>query len=283
VSSIASALPPVPRDTAHVAESVFASDNRYLIIGAQTEQLLAGIDLKPLDPTGGQSTWTLTMCLLVTVLQYLDNLPDQRAEAATRLRPDWKYALHLPVAYPGFDHRRLCAFRRQVQRRPGNELPLQHVLDRLSTLTIDLAEPIAAEVVQAVCAASCLERLIEAVHVVLEAAAVVAPEWLRSIARPHWYERYDRLQLLSYLPRTSAAQTELARAINDDAEYLLEALTDPRAPQLLPEVRNLWLEWDQQFSQTEHQLVWHGARCVAGTSDGIYCNGALAQQLHITG
>ncbi len=283
MSSLASLLPPVPRDTAYVAETVFATDNRYLVIGAQTEQLLAGLDLAPLDPVGGQSAWTLTMCLLVTILQYLDNLPDQRAEAATRLRPDWKYALHLPVAYPGFNYRRLCEFRRLVQQQPIARLTLQHVLDRLSALTSDLAKPAADEVLRAVCAVSCLERLIEAVHVVLEAVAVASPEWLRMIARPHWYERYDRLQMLSCLPRSTEAQTELARAINADAVYLLEALATESGPNVLPEVRNLWLEWDLQFSQSEQQLDWHGPQCAAGAASYEICSSTmLAGRSHFT-
>ena len=132
MSIFVSLVPPVPKDTAYIAETVFGSDNLYLTIGDQAERLLAGIDLASLDPIGNQPTWTLTMCLLVTILQYIENLPDQQAEAATRVRPDWKYALHLPAAYPGFDHRRLCEFRRHLWRQPGARQTLQQVLDRLS-------------------------------------------------------------------------------------------------------------------------------------------------------
>jgi hypothetical protein len=119
---------------------------------------------------------------------------------------------------------------------------------------------VANEVVRAVCAVSRLERLIEAMNLVLEAVAVSAPDWLRAIARPHWYERYNRLQLLHVLPRSSEQQAELARAINSDAVYLLNAIDSQQGPAVLAEIQNLWLEWEQQFSQAE-QVEWLGPRC----------------------
>jgi hypothetical protein len=257
-----SRLPPIPGSTAYIAKTVFGRENRYQIIGDQAERLLAGIDLAPLDPIGNQTAWPLTMCALVTILQYLENLPDQQAEAATRVRPDWKYALHLPAAYPGFDHRRLCEFRRHLRQQPAARLTLQHILDRLSEMIAGQPDPTADDVLSAVCALSCLERLIEAVHLVLEAVAVSSPEWLRANARPHWYERYNRLQLTHLLPRAREEQTRLARAIDADAVYLLNALAVD-GPTVLSEVQMLWLEWERQFRQSAQQIEWLGPVCAA--------------------
>ena len=261
MSSFVASFPPVPPDTAYIAGTLYSSDNRYLAIGAKAERLLGGIDLEALDPVGGQSAWQVTMCTLVTILQYLENLPDQCAAAATRVRPDWKYALHLPAAYPGFEASRLCEFRRHVWRRPAAQLVLQRVISRLSQYIPIEPLPAVDEVVGAVCAVSRLERLIEAMHLVLEAVAVSAPDWLRQIARPHWYERYNRLHLLHVLPRARKDQIELARAINADAVYLLHAINTRQGPAVLPEVQHLWMEWDLQFSQSAQQLDWHSAGC----------------------
>lgn len=261
MSSFVASFPPVPPDTAYIAGTLYSSDNRYLAIGAKAERLLSGIDLEALDPVGSQSAWQVTICTLVTILQYLENLPDQCAAAATRVRPDWKYALHLPTAYPGFEAKRLCEFRCHVWRKPAARLVLQRVTSRLSQLTGIEPLPAADEVVYAVCAVSRLERLIEAMHLVLEAVAVSAPDWLRLIARPHWYERYNRLHLLHVLPRAREDQVELARAINADAVYLLNAIDTRQGPAILPEVQHLWMEWDRQFSQSAQQLDWHSAGC----------------------
>lgn len=262
MSISASRLPPIPRDTTYMAETVFGRDNCYRVIGDQAERLLAGIDLGALDPIGNQTAWTLTICLLMTILQYLENLPDQQAAAATRLRPDWKYALHLPAAYPGFDHRQLCEFRRHLRRQPAARLTLQRLLDRLSEIMAGQPDGTADDVLSTVCALSCLERLIEAVHLVLEAVAVSSPEWLRANARPYWYERYNRLQLSHVLPRSSEDQARFARAIDADAVYLLNALAVD-GPAVEPEARLLWLEWDRQFRQSARQIEWRGSACVA--------------------
>ena len=257
-------FPPVPKDTAYMAETVFGNDNLYLTIGDQAERLLVGIDLAPLDPIGHQSTWTLTMCTLVTVLQFLENLPDHRAGAATRTRPDWKYALHLPAAYPGFDHRRLCEFRRHLWRQPAARQTLQQVLNRLNQIMANRPDLTAHEVLSVVCAVSRLERLIEAVQLMLEAAAAAAPEWLRSIALPHWYERYDRLQTTHVLPRSSDEQARLACAINTDAVYLLNALAlAEHGSTVLPEVQIVCQEWEQQFRQSAQQVKWRGPACAS--------------------
>jgi hypothetical protein len=270
VSSLVSLFPSVPRDTAYIAETVFGSDNRYLAIGDQAERLLIGIDLAPLDPIGNQSTWALAVRTLVTVLQFIENLPDHRAAAAIRLRPDWKYALHLPAAYPSFDHRRLCEFRRQLWRQPEARQTLQHVLDRVSEIVSDLSGATAHEVLIAVCAVSRLERLIEAVQLVLEAAAAVSPEWLRAIALPHWYERYNRLQTTHVLPRSSDEQARLACAIDADAVYLLNALGDnERSSAVLPEVQIVWQEWEHQFRQSARQIEWREPTCATCKADCV--------------
>jgi hypothetical protein len=281
VSLFVSLFLPVPRDTAHIAETVFGSDNLYLTIGDQAERLLTGIDLAPLDPVGNQSIWTLTMCALVTILQFLENLPDHRAAAATRTRPDWKYMLHLPAAYPGFDHRRLCEFRRHVARQPDAQQTLQLVLDRLSQIMVDRPGLTVSTVLSAVCAVSRLERLIEAMQLMLEAVAAIAPEWLRTIALPHWYERYNRLQTTHVLPRSSDEQATLACAIDADALYLLEALVvAEHGWAVMPEVQMVCEEWAEQFRQSAHQTEWRGSECL--NCDHVCGSVSLAEQIRFT-
>lgn len=54
----------------------------------------------------------LRECLaLVSVLQYTERLTDRQAADAVRGRIDWKYALGLQLADPGFDFSVLSEFR----------------------------------------------------------------------------------------------------------------------------------------------------------------------------
>ena len=126
-------FPLLPKDTAYVANTVFGKRPVYLTIGDQLPDLLAKIDLAPLGFENA-STWTLVFCALVTVLQFVENLPDCRVAVASRTRIDWKYALRLPIAYPGFDPQLLHEFRLHLKRHPAAQLAFQQLLDQLADI-----------------------------------------------------------------------------------------------------------------------------------------------------
>ena len=48
------------------------------------------------------------------MLQFAAGLPDRQAANAVRGRIDWKYALGLELADPGFDYSVLCEFRARL-------------------------------------------------------------------------------------------------------------------------------------------------------------------------
>jgi transposase len=52
----------------------------------------------------------------VTIFQFLEKLPDRQAVEILRLRSDWKYTLHLPLVYHGFDYSVLIEFRDQLPK-----------------------------------------------------------------------------------------------------------------------------------------------------------------------
>ena len=242
-----SLFPPLPIDTICAAEAMPAK-SIYLIIGDQIEQLFADVELARLDPSGTQPASTLAILALVTVFQFAENLPDQRAAEAIRTRPDWKYALHLARTYPGLEYSLLCEFRRSLVRDLAAWQVFQQVLDRLAETGLlsnaDGRSTAASEVLEAVCGVSRLERLMEAMRMVLEALAAAAPEQLRTITLPHWYERYGQMQATRALPRALEEQAVLEQAISTDATYLLEAIAQT-ADHLtsLPEVRALHQIW----------------------------------------
>jgi hypothetical protein len=51
------------------------------------------------------SSQILARLYLVTIFQYVETLPDQLARETIRKRIDWKYALHVPLNYPGLGQR----------------------------------------------------------------------------------------------------------------------------------------------------------------------------------
>ncbi len=260
-------FPPLPKETVRAAEAVPGQDI-YLTIGDQVERVFAEIDLARLDPSGSRSAATLALLALVTVFQFVENLPDYRAAEATRTRLDWKYALHLARTYPGLDYRRVCEFRQPLLHDLAAQQVFQQVLDGLAETELlknaDGRQAAAREVIVAVCGVSRLERLIEAMRMVLEAVAAVAPEQLRTLTLPHWYERYGQLQATRVLPKSLAEQAVLAQAIGTDATYLLEAIAQTAGHLTsLPEVRALQQIWLEQFDRSEQQLQWRTSACAA--------------------
>lgn len=224
------------------------ANSSYLIIGDQVEELLAGVELARLDPSGTHSSATLAVLALVTVFQFVENLPDRRAAEATRTRLDWKYVLHLPWDYTGLEHSLLGEFRGLLVSDPVARQAFQELLERLTEIGLlsNAGErPIEAEaVLEAVDRVSRLERLLQAMRMALETLAAVEPDQLRMITLPHWYERYGRMQATRALPRSLEEQTALAQAIGADAAYLLEAVartTDGLTS--LPELQALHQIW----------------------------------------
>jgi len=248
-------FPPLPRDTAHAAEAAFGKGNIYLAIGDQVERLLAGVDLADLATPEEKSAATRAVFALVTAFQYAENLPDRRAAEAMRIRTDWKYALHLPLDGPGFEGSALCEFRRQLLHDPVAQQVLQQILDRLFELGLwrnkNRQRVEVVEVLTAVCLASRLERLAEAMRLTLEALAARQPEWLRKVTLPHWYERYNQVFSTPFLPHSKKEQEDLVQATGMDARYLLEKIEKSQtAFALLPEVQSLRHELQQQFDQS---------------------------------
>ncbi len=265
-------LPPLPRDTARAAEAVFGKGNAYLTVGDQFEQLLADIDFACLDAIG-RPVSTRAVLTLVTLFQFAEGLSDRRAVDALRTRTEWKYALHLPLNYPGFESSVLCQFRQIILADPAGHEVFQQALDRLAQTglfrNLDTQRSRGDEVVAAVCTIACLEQLVEAMHAVLEALAAVEPRWLLTHSLPHWYERYNQMVTLNALPTSRAEQLALAQAIGKDASHLLEAIdmADGTVARL-PEAQALWQIWRQQFSKNLPEYGWCLPHCV--TCPGYY-------------
>jgi hypothetical protein len=65
---------------------------------------------------------------LVTVMQFVEDLSDQRAADAVRGRIDWKYLLGLELTDPGFDASVLSEFRARLIEKHAEELELSKML-----------------------------------------------------------------------------------------------------------------------------------------------------------
>ena len=267
-------LPPVPADTERAAGAAFGKGNLYLTIGDRVGRLFADVNLSSLGRQGYMPLALLARLILVTVLQALEGLPDQQASAAMRSRIDWKYALHLPLDYPGLNPQVMCHLRQRLLFDAAGQQVLQRVLDHLAAQGVleagDQRKTDAASVLATVCALDRLERASRAMTLALESIAVRCPEWLRVNTLPHWYRRYDQKSSILRQPHSQETWDELARDIGSDGQYLLDAIATSAGLDLdtLPEIRALRQEWRRQYELSNGEILWQPAHCAGcGVSD----------------
>ena len=257
-------LPSLPAATARVAKAAFKrKGNVYLTIGDQLGALFDDVDFACLYAADGAPALSPNLIALVTIFQFMENMPDAEAADAVRSRIDWKYALHLALDDMGFDSSVLSDFRGRLEQHGQVQALYEQVLKRLAALGLvkkgGKQRTDSAAVLAATQLLNRVQLVAETMRLAVEALSVYRPEWLRLIALPHWYERYSLMLTSFRLPRAKAQQEQLALDIGRDGFHLLDALQRPDAPSqaaTLPEVIVLAQVWEQQFERHDDGPRW---------------------------
>jgi transposase len=260
---------PVPVETARVAHAAFPKGHPYLTLRDRVGTLFQDDDFAGLYSHEGQpglSPWRLAM---VTILQFREHLGDRQAAEAVRARIDWKYLLGLELTDPGFDFSVLSEFRDRLLAGSAEELLLEKLLERCQTMGLlkgrGQQRTDSTHVVAAIRALNRLELVAETLRAALNELATVAPEWLRAVAPPVWYERYGRRIEDSRLPRDQAERAAYAQMVGEDGFELLDALEMPEVPaalQTLPMVEALRRAWQRHYDRPVGEAPGEGAQPV---------------------
>jgi transposase len=192
--------------------------------------------------------------MVVSVLQFAENLTDRQAAEAVRDRITWKYALGLELDDPGFDASVLSEFRSRLVAGDLTSLALDALVARLVGLGLVKAggrqRTDSTHVLGAIRALNRLELAGETLRAALEALAVAAPGWLTGVIDPSWQQvsgaRIDNL----HLPESQTKRQQLMIRYGSDGYYLLDQIHGPGAPSWLrelPAVQALRRIWVQQF------------------------------------
>ena len=199
----------------------------------------------------------------------MEGLSDRQAADAVRSRIDWKYALGLELTDPGFDHTVLSEFRARLLSKDADRLLLDTLLARLRQLGLikqrGRQRTDSTYVLAAVRRLNRLERVGETLRAALNELAVVAPEWLRQLAPPEWYERYAKRVENYALPKSAATRQELASVIASAGEKLLGAIaaaTDQPILAQVPAVLTLRHLWAEQYTGTAGNLRWREVKAM---------------------
>jgi transposase len=137
-----------------------------------------------------------------------------------RSRIDWKYALRLELADPGFDTSVLSEFRTRLIEGSAESLLLDTVLgwcrEQKLLTPRGRQRTDSTHVLAAVRALNQLEVVGETMRHALNNLAIVAPDWLSQHAPPDWVAHYDRRAEDDRLPASKAAWEILALTIGVD-------------------------------------------------------------------
>ncbi len=263
----------MPDDTARIARAAFRRGNPYVLLRDQLGAVFDDAGFADLYPALGQPAYAPWRLALVTLMQFREGLSDRQAAEAVRSRIDWKYLLAPDLTDAGFDHSMLCEFRDRLLRHKASERLLERVLGAARDGGLLKARgrqrTDSTHVLAAIRTLNRLELVGETLRAALNAIAVVAPDWLRSIAPLDWHERYDRRVEDMRLPESGPKREAYFVQAGADGFLLLDALDGAGAPPdaaALPAVAVLRRVWAEAGKVPPAQPVEAGRR--GATSSG---------------
>jgi len=260
------AIPPIPEETARVARAALPRSNTYLTLRDQLAILYEDQAFSALFSERGRPAEAPWQVALVCVFQFLEGLSDRQAAEAVRTRIDWKYALSLELADPGFDFSVLSKFRSRLLAGSAEMLLLEGMLEHFKTRGLLKARgkqrTDSTHVLAAIRTLNRLESVEETLRATLNALASVAPEWLSEHADSSWFDRYSHRIEESRLPKGQTERQQYAELIGADGSRLLSLVYEPSAPAFLKELSAVQLlrqSWVFQYYADDGHLRWRKA------------------------
>ena len=251
----------IPTETLRIACTAFPRGTVVTRLRDEFNILYEDEDFRPVYPSRGQPGLAPWRLALVTVLQFLEHLSDRQAADAVRARIGWKHALRPELTDPGFHFSVLTEFPTRLVVGNAEHLLLDVMLERFKARGLVEARgkqrTDSTHVLAAVDDLPPLELVVETLRAALDDLAAIAPDRLRAVARPVWFEHYSRRIEAYRLPRGQDKRVALALEIGADGFLLLDALDDPTAPAAaheLPMVKTPCHVWRMHDAREDSKL-----------------------------
>jgi transposase len=189
----------VPADTAAIGQKVLKPNNIYRQIGDHFDELFPQESEYAFmyDDRGRGAIPPLLMALVLT-FQMVEKVGDRKAAELVASRIDWKYAMHLPLEYPGFDWSVLSEFRQRLLDHKQDRLVFDQFLSRLRKLGLikrrGRVRTDSTHMLGVVERLSQLELVTESIRVALVAVTALAPSWVERMLPDSFVERYSEEQ-----------------------------------------------------------------------------------------
>jgi transposase len=253
----------IPEETARVARAAYPKGNIYMKMRDALGTIYQDEAFAHLFPQNGRPVEAPWRLAFITVVQFMEGLPDRQAADAVRGRIDLKYALGLELTDPGFDFSILSDFRTRLVQGGAEQVLLDAMLNLFKERGwLKERQQQRTDSTHILAKIRAINRLMcvgEAMRFALNSLAVVAGDWLLALSPEEWLYRYGHRIEEAHLPASRAERQTLAELIGRDGAMLLEAIFDPAAPPLLREIpaieilRQIWL---QNYFYEDGQLRW---------------------------
>jgi transposase len=244
-------LTQMPADIAALGQKLLAPDNAYRVIGEQLADILQDAQFAALYDPHGRAAISPGLLALVTLFQFLEDIPDREAAEAVVVRLDWKYALHLELEDTGFDFTCLCYFRRRLLEHAQERLVFEEVLRKIVALGLvkkrGKQRTDSLAVLGAVRALSVLELVSETLRLAVRALTEAVPAWVAQELPSSFVTTYAASRS-DYRLSPQERQAALVEVGQDGLWLLARLATAPAAAQALAAVAVLRTVWDQRFT-----------------------------------
>jgi transposase len=242
----------MPEETRRIGESLLEENDPYRLIGEQLFEQWNEEEFADLYSREGKPGLSPVILAFVSVFQFMERLADRQAAQAVRMRLDWKYALHLPLDYRGFDFSVLSEFRDRLLEGQAEGRVFEKLVEQIRKLGLikehgkQRTDSIAILTkVRRLCR---VETVVETLRLALVAIVNADREWSEEIIPPSWEEKYgERFMRQRY---SEKEWKEYEEHIGEEGQWLIQRLEKGGAPaelQNLPEVQVLKTVWTQQF------------------------------------
>jgi transposase len=245
-------LSAMPADIAAVGAQVLPPTKRYRVIGDHLADLWDEAQFAALYDTRGRHALSPALLAMVTLFQFLEDIPDREAAEQVVVRLDWKYGLHLPLEDTGFDYSCLCYFGQRVLDQHQDTLVFETILGKVRALGFlkkrgkERTDSIA--VLGAVRQLSALETVTETLRLAVRALVAADVAWLEQAVPASFADQYADLRPDYRL--TVEEQAALFRQVGQDGYWLLDRLeAAPMTLRDLAAVTVLREMWAQRYTR----------------------------------
>src|SRR5437879_6972934 len=230
----------IPEETARVARAAYPKGNMYMKMRDALGTIYQDESFAHFFPANGRPVEAPWRLAFITVVQFMEGLPDRQAADAVRGRIDLKYALGLELTDPGCDFTILSDFRKRLLEGGSEQLLLDAMLALFKEQGwLKERQRQRTDSTHVLAKVRAINRLMcvgEAMRFALNSLAIVAGEWLLAHSDPEWLDRYGHRIEESRLPRSQEERQAVAELIGRDGSNLLTDLYAPEPSNSLPEI-----------------------------------------------